>query len=143
MGTTCTSGLMTPWQVPTAPLLGWRATGHASSPFTVNPLLKSFHWPNMGHPQCKEGTKFFLEVSMSIQGCLPLSPLPSYSWHKFLPCGKYVPPRGWSSISPHPIFWCHIFPARFGTKLVSITFSLRPEEALLVLTLQKLVLIHV
>ena len=38
-------------------------------------------------------------------------------------------------LSPCPIFWHYIFPINFGTKLVKITFSLRPEEALLVLTL--------
>ena len=49
---------------------------------------------------------------MSSQGCLP-SPLP---W---------------------PTFWHLFFLTYFGTKLLSISFSLRPEEVLLVLTSQK------
>ena len=48
--------------------------------------------------------------------------------------GKYVPSRGASPISPILNFGTPFFLPNFSTKLLSITFSLRPEEALLVLT---------
>ena len=40
-------------------------------------------------------------------------------------------------------FWYRFFPLYFGAKLVSITFPVRPEEALLALTSPKLVRTHV
>ena len=71
--------------------------------------------------QCQMGSaKFFLWVSMSSQGCLLSLSLP-------LAC----------------IFGALFFPPNFGTKLVSLTFSLRSEEVLLELTSQKIVRIQV
>ena len=49
-----------------------------------------------------------------------------------------------SAISlPILYFGAIFFPPNFGAKLVSITFYLRPEGVLLVLTVQKLAGIHV
>ena len=72
----------------------------------------------------------------------PLSPPFTVSTNSS-PCGRYVAPRVAFSLSlPHPISGL-IFSTIVGTKLVSKTFSLRPEEALLELTFQNLVWIHV
>ena len=76
-------------------------------------------------------------------GCLlpPTSTLTSYnqSLAQFPP-QQYVHPRGVHPLYL-PTFW-HILVPYFPPKLVSIVFSIRPEEALLVLTLQKLVWIY-
>ena len=54
--------------------------------------------------------------------------------------GKYGPPWGASPPLPTSLhFGTYFFIPYFGTKLVSITFSLRPEEMLLGLTSQKIV----
>ena len=71
---------------------------------------------------------------------LPLSTSPSYpTWSNTPSWGKHTLP--WSSqvclpsIIPLCPYWCQIFPPYFWCqRLVSITFSLRPEEAFLVLT---------
>ena len=78
-------------------------------------------------------TIFFLVVSMSNRGALPPLPLLSPTtnfWNKFHPSAKYVHSRGVPFLFPPYIFLCDIFPPNFwcGAKLVSITFSLRPEE---------------
>ena len=93
----------------------------------------SSHTTNsLGHPSnIRWGTKFFLGVHMSIQGCLPSPHLTVGTNSSTAEC----PSQGCLPSSPLSYILSHIFPPNFGTKSVSITFSLRPEEALLVFTL--------
>ena len=66
-------------------------------------------------------------------------------WHNFPSRCKYAHPRDVPFVPPHTfsIYFTTIFPVKIlVSELASITFSLRPEEALLVLTLQKPVWIH-
>ena len=83
------------------------------------------------------------------QGCLPPPQLPPSQpitnlWHNFLPSGKYVHPRDFPLLPPHlskyfgAIFSCQIL----APKLVNIAFSLRLEEASLMLTSHKFVSIY-
>ena len=86
----------------------------------------------------KQEPKSILRVKMQSRTCLWATPP-----HKGGMCtsaDKYGPPRG-ASPTPTCTFVSN-FSAIFGTKLVSITFFLRPEEALLALILQKLACIQ-
>ena len=100
--------------------------------------------PNVTPPQHRWNNHTYSSVGKYVpQRCLlPTSTLINHtqSWHKVLPSGKHVHPRGIPFlISPQSsayfgtIFSCQ----NLGTKLVIITFPLRHEEVFLVLTLQK------
>ena len=88
------------------PHKGWGVTGHASSPFTV--ILPHTPFSPHGPPPTKGAHNNFL--------------------------GRYGPPR----LLPLPTTILHFGASfmlpYFGAKLVSITFSLRPDETLLVFT---------
>ena len=81
------------------------------------PLHHLHHNPTLGHPLNK--------------------------WGPILPWGTYVSPQGASPSHPSYIFAPYFFHQNFGAKFLGITFSLRPEEAFLVLTSWKFVWIHV
>ena len=93
----------------------------------------------VGHPLQQGGAQqqFSSWDKYFQQGCLPL-PTPNI-WHKFSPAVSMSIPGVISAFTYFDaIFSCQ----NVGTKLVTITFSLRPEEALLVLTSRMLVWIY-
>ena len=108
--------------------------------------LQHFYIPTWASTHYKGGTKtnnFLLGISN--RGACPHSH-PSHSttnnWHNSIPAVCMSIPGVFPIISPPPHFGPIFSCQHFGTKLVSITFSLRPKEVLLFLTLQKLVWIY-
>ena len=81
------------------------------------------------------------------QGCLPSifhphNPHPIFGTNSSPVVSMSIPGVSLLYLLFFHIFWHQISRQNFGTKLVSIIFSLRPEDVLLVLTSRKLVWIY-